>query len=108
MHKPSHSVTRTLTVAGALALGMTLLACGGKEELTADSTCREFLDRPSDERTDATVRLSSEIEGVSSPGNRMWALSLEGACGSSPSMTLRQAFGGGADRPQDGGSAASG
>lgn len=43
------------------------------------------------EGSDAAVRPSSEL-GASSPGNPMWALSLDAACGSRPSMTIREYF----------------
>lgn len=69
-------------------------ACGAQEPaaLNANSKCSEYIQRPSDERHDAAVRISSQIEGVSSPGNPMWGLSLDGACGSSPDLTLGEYF----------------
>lgn len=60
--------------------------------MSADTTCEEYLNRPGEERGDAAIRISSEIDGVSSPGNPMWALSLDGACGSNPSMTIGEYF----------------
>ena len=50
--------------------------------------------RPQDERRDAAIRVSSQVDGVSSPGNPMWALSVEAACGSNPDATLAEALGG--------------
>jgi len=79
----------------AVALSAGLASCGGDKELTADSTCREFLNRPADERSDAAIRISTELEGVSNPGNPMWAASVSAACGSAPAATLRETYGGG-------------
>lgn len=89
---------RRVPAIGILAASAVLVAGCGEKPLTADSTCRDFLSHPGDERADAAVRISSEIEGVPNPGNTMWALSLDGACGGDPARTLREAFGGGADR----------
>lgn len=77
----------------ALLAGVAVLigACG-EAPLTADTKCSEYLQRPAEERHDAAVRISSETEGVSSPGNPMWGLSLDGACGSSPDLTLGEYF----------------
>lgn len=80
-----------LLVIGALAL--VALGCGSTADgITADTTCEEYLSSSSEERHDAAIRISSEVDGVSSPGNPMWGLSLDGACGSSPSMTIGEYF----------------
>jgi hypothetical protein len=65
---------------------------GSSGSITADTTCSEYLKRPAEERHDAAVRISSEISGVSSPGNPMWGFSLDGACGSAPDATVGQFF----------------
>jgi len=82
----------------------TALACiamagcsAGAEEISAETTCEEYLNHPGEERQDAAVRISSEIDGVSSPGNPMWGLSLDGACGSNPAMTIGEYFGQGSE-----------
>jgi hypothetical protein len=76
-----------------LGLGTLGAGCAQDEEaISADTTCKEYLSRPGEERYDAAIRVSSEVEGVSNPGNPMWALSLDGACGSAPSMTLGEYF----------------
>lgn len=61
-------------------------------EITADTTCSDYLKHPGNERSDAAIRLSAEVPGVSSPGNPMWALSLDAACGSAPSKTIGEIF----------------
>lgn len=76
----------TGTVIAALALG----GCG-QGEITADTSCEEYLTHEGQERSDAAVRISSEM-GAQNGGNPMWALSLDAACGSNPSMTLREYF----------------
>ncbi len=67
--------------------------CGSSSPaISADTRCADYLQHPAPERHDAATRISAEIEGVSSPGNPMWGLSLDGACGSSPSLTLGEYF----------------
>lgn len=70
-----------------------LLSGCGSAEITANTSCEEYLQQPGDVRHDAAVRISAQVEGVSSPGNPMWGLSLDGACGSAPSMTIGEYFG---------------
>jgi hypothetical protein len=41
----------------------------------------------------AAIRFSIEVEGVRSPGNPMWALSLQAACSSDSSATISEALG---------------
>lgn len=86
--------SRTRLAPWALLATASVSGCG-EAELTADSSCREYLDRARAERTDAAVRISSQVEAVPNPGNPLWANSLDASCGSAPSRTLRQAFGGG-------------
>lgn len=87
----------SLGKSGACALA-SLAAAGigagcGTNAISADTSCRDYLQRPGDERHDAAVRISADIGGVSNPGNPMWGLSLDGACGSNPSMTIGEYFG---------------
>jgi len=77
-----------LVVVGALVTG----CAESVETISAETTCEEYLGRSSEERYDAAIRISSEVDGVPNPGNPMWALSLDGACGSDPSMSLGEYF----------------
>jgi hypothetical protein len=79
----------TLVLACALAVGA--VGCG-TQDITAGTTCAEYLEQPGQERHDAAVRISAEVDGVSNPGNPMWGLSLDAACGSNPSMTVGEYF----------------
>lgn len=86
---------RRQLVAFALAVFMTIAisACDQADKgITADTTCREYLQFPGNERSDAAIRISAEVPGVSSPGNPMWAMSLDAACGGSPNKTIREIF----------------
>lgn len=77
----------------ALLVSVVVFAgCAEAKSITADTTCQEYLQFPGNERSDAAIRISAEVPGVSSPGNPMWALSLDSACGSSPSKTIREIF----------------
>lgn len=80
-----------LVAAASVAL---LAACGaGAEEITADTSCADYLDRPQDERHDAAMRISSELD-LSSGGNPMWGLTFDSGCGNNREFTLREVFGG--------------
>jgi hypothetical protein len=81
------SALATTATAGALLLA----GCGG-EELSADSTCEEYLNQPASIRHDVAIRVSTQIEGVSNPGNPMWGLNTDAVCGSNLDMTLREIF----------------
>lgn len=88
-------MTRCRRIAVSVAAAVSLVAAGcatGAEEISADTTCEEYLTRSGEERHDAAIRISSEIDGVSSPGNPMWGLSLDSACGSNPSATIGEYF----------------
>lgn len=73
-------------VAAALSLG----GCG-ETEITAATSCEDYLEQPGDKRHDAAVRLSSEA-GVDDAGNPMWGLSLDQSCGGKPSQTIGDYF----------------
>ena len=82
-------------IAVAIVAAVCVAATGCSEsvgEISADTTCEEYLNRSSEERQDAAIRISSEVDGVSNPGNPMWALSVDSACGSNPSMTIGEYF----------------
>lgn len=78
-------------LAGVLTL-LLCSGCGSSSQLSANSTCKEYLQQSEETRHDAAVRISSEVPGVSDPGNPMWGLSLDAACGEAPTMTIRQYF----------------
>lgn len=82
---------RILT-ASVVSLVLSTSACSGDSQISADTKCADYLGHPGNERSDAAIRISSEL-GVSDAGNPMWALSLDSACGSNREMTVRQAFG---------------
>jgi hypothetical protein len=86
------SKTKAANALLALTVGTLIAGCSSADQITADTTCKDYMAQPGEARHDAAVRISSEVEGVSSPGNPMWALSLDAACGSSPSKTIGQLF----------------
>lgn len=88
---PSRSLTSFAVAACSLALAAGCSA-PGQTSIGADTKCSDYMEQPGDVRQDAAVRLSTDIDGVDHPGNPMWALSLDGACGSSPDMTLGEYF----------------
>lgn len=77
----------------ALAIGVLILpGCSASDEqLSADSTCEDYLSQPSEVRHDAAVRISSDLD-VEESGNPMWGASLDAACGGNPSKTLGELF----------------
>ena len=84
-------MSRTRIAVALVTCAVAASGCGSPA-LSADSTCEEYLAAPSDVRHDVAVRVSAQIDGVSSPGNPMWGLSADAACGSDPTMTLRELF----------------
>ncbi len=77
----------------AIAMTVCGLAAGcGSTKITASTRCKEYLEQSAEVRHDAAVRISSESR-VSEPGNPMWGLSLDAACGSQPDMRIEQYFG---------------
>lgn len=88
------TVWHCLATGGLIGVvGVSLLVGGcGSDKITADTTCKDYIKQSGEVRHDAAVRISSEVPGVSEPGNPMWGLSLDAACGSAPTMTIRQYF----------------
>lgn len=84
-------IRNSLTIV-VVACALLLAGCEATKEISADTTCRDYLQFPGNERSDAAIRISSEVPGVSSPGNPMWALSLDAACGGNPDMTIGEYF----------------
>ncbi len=84
---------RLAVLVTSVLAAISISACNAADEgITTDTTCRDYLQFPGNERSDAAIRISAEVPGVSNPGNPMWALSLDAACGSSPSKTIREIF----------------
>jgi hypothetical protein len=90
MRPAPRRIRSALLVAASVGL---LASCGaGTDEITADTTCADYLDHPQGDRHDAAVRISSEL-GLSDGGNPMWGLSFDSGCGSNREFTLREVFG---------------
>jgi hypothetical protein len=85
------------TTATALVLGATALASTGcgllGTDITADTSCRDYLNAPSEIRHDAAIRISADVS-PSSPGNPLWAFNTDASCGSDPEQTVGEALGG--------------
>lgn len=77
----------------AVATPALALASCGHASINADTSCADYLKADSATRHDAAVRISSEFPTLPDRGNPMWGLSLDAACGSAPTMTLREYFG---------------
>lgn len=92
--------TRYAGAAGLAVLGAALLCSGcASSKITASTSCKAYLEQSEEARHDAAVRISSEIPGVSDPGNPMYGLSLDAACGSDRNLTVGQYFGHGSPVP---------
>lgn len=92
-------VSRKVALGGLIAAAAIIpTACSeslqgeSRKGITAATTCSDYITYPGAERQDAAIRISTQVDGVSNPGNPMWALSLDAACGSSPSLTLGEYF----------------
>jgi hypothetical protein len=70
-----------------------LAACSGmgEEELSADSTCEDYLDREQSERHDAAMRISAELDMMDG-GNPMYGLTFDSGCSNNREFTLREVF----------------
>jgi hypothetical protein len=71
-------------------LSMSLAACavpGTTKALNAGSSCEDYLAAPAEARHDAAIRVSVKV-GANNPGNPMWGLSVDAACGASPNSTI--------------------
>lgn len=83
---------RRPSVAFGAAVGIVFALAGcGSGGITADTKCSDYLQFDGQSRHDAAIRISSELRS-SNPGNPMWGLSLDAACGGSRDMTLGQYF----------------
>jgi hypothetical protein len=83
---------RGVAIAAVLMIVCGLVAGCGNSKITASTLCKDYLEQTAQVRHDAAVRISSESR-VSDPGNPMWGLSLDAACGSQPDMRIEQYFG---------------
>jgi hypothetical protein len=90
------------TVLPVIGAGLLLGGCGSSQ-IAASTTCKDYLAQSEESRHDAAVRISSETRGLSDPGNPMWGLSLDAACGSDPNMTVGQYFARGSGAPTQSG-----
>ena len=73
-----------------VVLSMSLAACaapGSTPSLKAGSSCEDYLAAPAEVRHDAAIRISVKV-GANNPGNPMWGLNADAACGASPNSTL--------------------
>ena len=88
---------RDQTLSGIATAAILMTVCGlvvgcGSSKITASTRCKDYLEQSAEVRHDAAVRISSESR-VSNPGNPMWGLSLDAACGAQPDMHIEQYFG---------------
>jgi hypothetical protein len=90
------------TALPGIGAGLLLGGCGSSQ-IAASTTCKDYLAQSEESRHDAAVRISSETRGLSDPGNPMWGLSLDAACGSDPNMTVGQYFARGSGAPTQSG-----
>lgn len=86
-----------------MASGLALLSlagvagCGGGEAdtasaaITTETFCEDFMLRPTEERRDAAIRLSTEL-AVPQAGTAQWAPMLEARCTQAPMLKLGDFF----------------
>ena len=92
VRKRLSAMNSTLTVGRAglvlVALSVSLAACAapGTPALKAGSSCEDYLAAPAEVRHDAAIRASVKV-GANNPGNPMWGLNADAACGASPSSS---------------------
>lgn len=85
-------IPRLLRAAFAALAVVATASCGaGQEDLTADSTCQEYLDREPSERHDAAMRISAELD-MQDGGNPMFGMTFDYGCSNNPDFTLREVF----------------
>lgn len=84
-------VRRALVGVGSVVVFLSIAGCGSAR-ITADTSCKEYLEQSTETRHEAAVRVSTEVSGVMDAGNPMWGLSVDAACGEKSSMTLGQYF----------------
>ena len=83
---------RPLQLMALAFVALLLPGCGGSKtdgaSLTPDSTCKEWLDLPQDVRADAALRITTEVDNVSSPGNPFWVGQFTTVCNQLPDRSL--------------------
>lgn len=79
---------RVIGVAGAFAAISALISCSS-DEISADTSCSDFLEHDRDERYDAAIRLTVELD-TQDAGNPLWGPNLDYMCGSRPDGTIRE------------------
>src|SRR5947208_2305799 len=87
----------TAAAIALMATGFAAAGCGSNS-ITADTKCKDYLSYPLQQRHDAAVRISLELR-TNNPGNPMWGLSLDTACGGARSETIRDYFEHGSSSP---------
>ena len=81
------------TFAALILITAGVTACsGGSNALSADSTCRQYLNKDVNTRHDAAMRISAQLHAEDG-GNPMWGLNTDYVCNNNPSLKLRAAFG---------------
>jgi len=81
-----------LAAAAALVVGITGCAVPGTAKITSDTSCHDYFNFPADVRHDAAIKISVDVHS-SDPGNPMWGLNTDAACGSNPNATVGQVLG---------------
>lgn len=83
-------------LAAVAAIALTSAACAacsaGSGQLTANSTCRQYLSKEVNARHDAATRISAQLHAEDG-GNPMWGLDIDYLCNNNPNLTLHAAFG---------------
>jgi hypothetical protein len=90
MNRPRRRLGTAAFGLSLVASGLGITACTGGG-ITASTTCAQYLQQSQTDRYDDAVRLSAELHATD-PGNPMWSMSLDSACGADPNMTLGQYF----------------
>lgn len=71
-----------------LSIAALLLAsCTGAAQMSADTSCSDYIQADSETRAEAVRRVGSEL-GTAFAGNPMTLMSLDQACTSSPNRTI--------------------
>lgn len=87
MHRPRSWYVATLLVL-VLVPGA---GCSSRGDLTANSTCGDYLSTQTGTRRAAAARISTDLH-ANVAGNPVWGTSLDAECGSAPDIRLRAFF----------------
>jgi hypothetical protein len=83
---------RRLVPLGALVGALALSACGDKE-ITANTSCKDYMSQPADKRHDAAMRISGTYNNLMEGGNPLWGPQTDSVCARYPAMTLGEYYG---------------